>query len=106
MLGGNELVGWRSDGEWYICPEISMRVSKRETEGGEVQVGLGSGSWVLDADASGNLANPSRAHFAYLPFRTAGTSLPDGPLASYPAIPEGKTVVCPPELIAGATRWQ
>ena len=69
-------------------------------------VWLGSGTWVLDVDASGGLANPSSDNFAYLPRRTAGASFPDCPLASYPPIPDGKTVVCPPELITGATRGQ
>lgn len=32
------------------CLGISMGVRKREREGREVQVRLGSGAWVLDAD--------------------------------------------------------
>lgn len=83
-----------------------MGVKKRERKGGEVQVRLGSGARELNADASEGLANPSRAHFAYLPPRTAGMSLPDCPLASSPPIPDGKAVVCPPELMAGAARGQ
>ena len=47
----------------------------RKVREGEVKVGLGSGTLLLDADAARGLVNPRRVHLSYLPLRAPGIPL-------------------------------